>query len=127
MLEDALARFSASGQVPGPIGSRHPSITPFQQFKAADDYFVAGAGNEAIWQSFCDAIGHERSQGDPRFATNADRTAHHAELEALLTRHFATQPRAWWLERLAAGGVPCAPIANVAEVAQQPASGRAHG
>jgi CoA:oxalate CoA-transferase len=120
LLEDALARFSVFGQVPRPIGSRHPSITPFQQFKASDDYFVAGAGNEAIWKNFCDAIGLSELKADPRFATNADRTAHHPELEALLTRHFATQPRAWWLERLAAVRVPCAPIANVGEVANNP-------
>jgi CoA:oxalate CoA-transferase len=120
LLEDALARFSVSGQVPRPIGSRHPSITPFQQFKASDDYFVAGAGNESIWKNFCAAIGLSELQADPRFAANPERTAHHPELEALLNRHFATQPRAWWLERLAAAGVPCAPIANVAEVAQNP-------
>ena len=49
MLEDALARYSVSGKIPGRLGTRHPSITPFQQFRAADDYFVMGAGNEAIW------------------------------------------------------------------------------
>jgi CoA:oxalate CoA-transferase len=49
MLEDALARYSVSGRIPGRLGTRHPSITPFQQFHAADDYFVMGAGNEDIW------------------------------------------------------------------------------
>jgi CoA:oxalate CoA-transferase len=120
MLEDALARFSVSRRVPGPIGSRHPSITPFQQFKAADDYFVAGAGNEPIWNSFCEAIGLNDLRDDPRFSTNAGRTARHRELEAILNRHFSTRPRAWWLERLSAAGVPCAPIANVEEVTQNP-------
>ncbi|MFZ0247002.1 MAG: CoA transferase, partial [Candidatus Binatus sp.] len=56
MLEDALARYSVSGKIPGRLGTRHPSITPFQQFRAADDYFVMGAGNEAIWLRFCDVI-----------------------------------------------------------------------
>lgn len=119
-LEDALARYSASGRVPGPIGSRHPSITPFQHFRAADGHFVAGCGNEAIWQRFCDAIGMSALKQDVRFATNADRTANHAELEAILVRHFATAPRAEWLRRLEAANVPCAPIANVAEVAANP-------
>jgi len=120
MLEDALARFSVSGKAPRPIGSRHPSITPFQQFKAADDHFVAGAGNENLWASFCDAIGLGELKSDPRFAANSERTARQPELEALLNRHFAARPRAWWLERLAAAGVPCAPIANVAEVTRNP-------
>src|SRR5712692_4418031 len=65
-LEDALARFSATGTVPGPIGSLHPSITPFQHFRAADGYFVAGCGNEAIWQRFCGAIGIGELKSDAR-------------------------------------------------------------
>jgi crotonobetainyl-CoA:carnitine CoA-transferase CaiB-like acyl-CoA transferase len=119
-LEDALARFSATGKVPGPIGSRHPSITPFQHFRAADGYFVAGCGNEAIWQRFCDAIGMSDLQRDPRFLANTDRTANHALLDPILQRHFESNTRAYWLERLEAANVPCAPIATVAEVSQNP-------
>jgi CoA:oxalate CoA-transferase len=119
-LEDALARYSATDKVPGPIGSRHPSITPFQQFRAADDYFVAGCGNEPIWQRFCDAIGREELKQDARFATNADRTANHAQLEPLLADHFGRHSRAHWLSRLEGANVPCAPIANVEEVSRNP-------
>ena len=116
-LEDALARFSATGRVPGPIGSRHPSITPFQSFRAADGYFVAGCGNEAIWQRFCDAIGVSELKQDPRFGTNSDRTANHAELESILSRHFGSNTRSYWLASLERANVPCAPIATVDEVA----------
>ena len=120
MLEDALARYSVSGRIPGRIGTRHPSITPFQQFRAADDYFVMGAGNEAIWLRFCDAIGMPGLKDDPRFASNADRTRNHPELEAILARIFATHPRDHWLRILGDASVPCAPIANVEEVSRDP-------
>jgi CoA:oxalate CoA-transferase len=120
MLEDALARYSVSGKVPGRLGTRHPSITPFQQFRAADDYFVMGVGNEAIWSRFCDAIAMPQLKDDPRFRTNAERTAHHPELEAILARTFATQPRDHWLRILADASIPCAPIANVEEVTRDP-------
>jgi CoA:oxalate CoA-transferase len=119
-LEDALARYSATGKVPGPIGSRHPSITPFQHFRAADGYFVAGCGNESIWQRFCDAIGMSDLQRDERFMTNADRTANHSLLDPILQGHFEANTRAHWLERLEAANVPCAPIATVAEVSTNP-------
>jgi crotonobetainyl-CoA:carnitine CoA-transferase CaiB-like acyl-CoA transferase len=119
-LEDALARYSAYGKVPGPLGTRHPSITPFQQFRASDGYFVAGCGNEPIWQSFCDTIGMSALKDAPRFKTNADRTANHAELEPILKRHFEERPRDHWLERLTAAHVPCAPIATVDEVSRNP-------
>jgi|SRR5579871_1004952 len=120
LLEDALARYSATGRVPRPLGSRHPSITPFQQFRASDGYFVAGAGNESLWERFCDAVGLAELKRDPRFRLNADRTAHHAALEELLNRHFATAGRAHWLAVLGEAGVPCAPIADVAEVTRNP-------
>jgi CoA:oxalate CoA-transferase len=119
-LEDALARYSATGKVPGPIGSRHPSITPFQHFRASDGFFVAGCGNESIWQRFCGAIGMSELQHDALFLTNADRTANHALLDPMLQRHFETDTRAHWLERLERANVPCAPIATVAEVAHNP-------
>jgi CoA:oxalate CoA-transferase len=120
MLEDALARYSVSGKIPGRLGTRHPSITPFQQFRAADDYFVMGAGNEAIWIRFCDAIAMPQLKDDPRFLTNSDRTANHPELEEILVRIFATQPRDHWLRLLTDASVPCAPIANVEEVTRDP-------
>jgi CoA:oxalate CoA-transferase len=120
LLEDALARYSVSGKVPGPIGSRHPSITPFQEFRAADGYFVAGAGNEAIWQRMCDAIGRPELRDDPRFRINAERTRNHAALEEILNRHFASAPRDEWLKRLGDAAVPCAPIASVEDVTRDP-------
>ncbi len=120
MLEDALARYSVSGKIPGRLGTRHPSITPFQQFRAADDYFVMGAGNEAIWIRFCDAIAMPELKSDRRFVTNADRTANHYELEKILAGHFATKPRAHWLGLLTEASVPCAPISNVEEVTRDP-------
>ena len=120
MLEDALARYSVSRKIPGRLGTRHPSITPFQQFRAADDYFVMGAGNEDIWLRFCDALAMPQLKDDPRFLTNAERTAHHPELEAILARVFATRPRDHWLRILAGASVPCAPISNVEEVTRDP-------
>ncbi len=120
ILEDALARYSASGRIPGPIGTRHPSITPFQQFHAADGYFVVGAGNEALWAAMCDAIDLSHLKEDHRFLTNAMRTANHHALEAILTEHFSHQPRAFWLDRLTKAAVPAAPVNNLEEVTRNP-------
>jgi CoA:oxalate CoA-transferase len=120
MLEGALGQYSATGTIPGRIGSRHPSITPFQQFPAADDYFVVGVGNESLWQRFCDALGLEKLKADPRFVDNHSRTRNHAQLDPLLRAHFATRPRGHWLELLGKAGVPCAPVSNVADLAHNP-------
>ncbi len=120
LLEDALARYSATGKIPRPLGTRHPSITPFQEFHAADAYFVIAAGNETLWASLCNAIGLGELRNDPRFQTNAMRTANHAALEAILREHLVRRPRDYWLERLTEAGVPSAPVNNIEEVSRNP-------
>ncbi len=120
LLEDALTRYSATGKIPRPLGTRHPSITPFQEFHAADAYFVIGAGNETLWVKLCDAIGLGDLKNDLRFQTNAMRTANHAALEEILSEHLVSHPRAYWLERLAEAGVPSAPVNNIEEVSRNP-------
>ena len=118
-LEDALARYSATGKVPGPIGSRHPSITPFQHFRAADGFFVAGCGNESIWQRFCDAIGMSDLQRDR--ASSPTPIAPRITPPSIRSSSAISRPTR---EPIGSNGsnanVPCAPIATVAEVAVNP-------
>lgn len=120
LLEAALGTYSTTGAVPGPIGTRHPSITPFQGFSGSDAYFVVAAGNDQLWRRLCVAIGREELVEDPRFRDNASRTRNQKELEALLGAHFKQQPRDHWLALLSGAGIPSAPVANVAEVAVNP-------
>jgi CoA:oxalate CoA-transferase len=120
LLEDALSRYSVLGTVPGPLGSRHPSITPFQQFRSSDGFFVVAVGNEELWKQFCQAIELPNLRSDARFVSNAQRTSNHAELEQLLQDHFLLRPRRHWLDRLEAAKVPCAPISDLSEVSRNP-------
>jgi CoA:oxalate CoA-transferase len=120
LLEDALSRYSVLGTVPGPLGTRHPSITPFQQFRSSDGFFVVGVGNEELWKRFCEAIELPDLKHDARFLINAQRTANHAELEELLQAHFLPRPRCYWLDRLEAAKVPCAPVSDLSEVIRNP-------
>src|SRR3954449_8369354 len=67
ILENALARFGATGVAPGPIGSRHPSITPFGAFAAADGHVIVAAGNDALFRKLCTVVGRAELADDPRF------------------------------------------------------------
>ena len=96
-LENAISRYDLTGQTPEPLGTRHPSIAPFQAFQAADGPFVVAAGNEALWRKLCDVIGAPELLTDPRFTTNALRVQRVDELELELNRHFAARPVAQWL------------------------------
>ena len=113
LLENAIARYAVTGNSPGPLGSRHPSITPFQFFQAADGHIVVAAGNDRLWTQLCAVLEREELAADPRFASNARRTEHHRELEALLAARFRQQTVAQWLALLEGAGIPCGPLNDV--------------
>lgn len=116
ILENAIARYFATGEVPGPIGSRHPSITPFEAFATADGHIVIAAGNDVLFRRLCAQIGRDELAGDARFATNELRTANCIELKGELELTLTTRASAEWLALIEEGGIPCGPIQNVAEV-----------
>lgn len=120
LLENALARYQIDGKVPGPIGSRHPSITPFGVFKASDGYLVLAAGNDRIFTVLCEAIGVPQASADPRFKTNHDRCKHHAQLKVLIEQALARRSVREWLSHLQNCGIPTGPMNDVSSVMQDP-------
>jgi len=120
ILENAIARYQASGVVPGPLGTRHPSIAPFQALAAADGFVVVAAGNDALFEKLCGAVERPELAADPRFASNDERTANVEDLAATLEETLAAEPVAVWLERLGRAGVPCGPLNDVAQVLEDP-------
>ena len=120
ILENALARYFASGEVPGPLGTRHPSITPFQSYASADGHVVISAGNDALFGKLCAALGRPALAEDPRFADNAARIANIDALEAEFEAVLTARPTAHWLALLEEAGVPCAPINTVEDVLADP-------
>jgi CoA:oxalate CoA-transferase len=120
VLENAVSRYAVTGEIPRPLGTRHPSITPFQAFRAADGPLVVAAGNDALWRKLCEVLDVPALVDDSRFATNALRTANHAHLEEVLQEALARRPVAEWLARLEAAGIPAAPIHDVARVLADP-------
>lgn len=119
-MENALSRFSVTGQLPEPLGTRHPSITPFQAFDAADGPLVVGIGNDGLWKKFCTVLNRPEWVGDSRFQDNNSRTRNRTELEACLGEVLREQPRDHWLGAFQTVGIPAAPIRNIAEVLQDP-------
>jgi CoA:oxalate CoA-transferase len=120
ILENAIARHLATGEVPGPLGSRHPSIAPFAAFTARDRSLVIAAGNDMLFGRLCEVIGRPDLVDDRRFLHNDDRARHWADLARELDSALAAHDADEWLARLEASGVPCAPIQDVAEVLADP-------
>jgi CoA:oxalate CoA-transferase len=122
VLENAIARYHITGQPPEPLGTRHPSATPFQAFPTADGYLVVALafGGSDQWGLLCAMLGLPELIDDERFNTGPKRTARHAELEPMLIAAFRTRTTAEWLEELLAADIPCGPLNTVPQAVADP-------
>jgi CoA:oxalate CoA-transferase len=120
ILESAVMRYMTSGQVPGPMGNRHPSIAPFEPFDTADRPVIVAVGNDAIFQRLCRALGLAELAADPRFATNRARLENINALDEILQPVLCKRPAEHWIGVLDAAGVPCSLIHTVADAVEHP-------
>jgi crotonobetainyl-CoA:carnitine CoA-transferase CaiB-like acyl-CoA transferase len=94
-----------------------PRSALVNQYRAADGRWIAVAAiNARAWDAFVAGAGIEQLVADPRFASHAAMLAHASEMRAALDRHFATQPAAYWLDRLRGHGVWCGPVHHIEDV-----------
>jgi CoA:oxalate CoA-transferase len=120
ILENAIARYQATGDVPGPLGSRHPSITPFEAFATRDGSLIVAAGNDALFAKLCETLGRAELAGRDEFTSNELRTLNHEALKREIESTLSGETTAVWLERLEAAEIPCGPINDVAQVLADP-------
>ena len=120
ILENAIARYLVNGAVPVPLGSRHPSISPFQAFPTKDYYVIMSAGNDALWAKLCNVMGTPELINDPKFATNRDRNDNVVELSEIISKISVTKTTAEWMDVLEKGGLPVGPINTVDKVVHDP-------
>jgi CoA:oxalate CoA-transferase len=122
ILENAFMRYFLTGELPQPIGTRHPAATPFQAFPTQDGWIVLAVswGVENQWELFCAQIERPELINDERFDTPHKRTEHHAELEPLLNDALRQRTTAQWLREFDAIGLPCGPLNNIAQAAELP-------
>jgi crotonobetainyl-CoA:carnitine CoA-transferase CaiB-like acyl-CoA transferase len=100
--------------------SAHPSLVPFQNFRAADGWLVVACAKEKFWRRLAEAVGRPDLADDPRFATFADRHRHSDVLLPILEELFRSRTVAEWLAVLQAAGVPCGPVNTVAQALADP-------
>lgn len=121
ILENALSRYFISGNVPQPVGNRHPTVTPFETFKCADgQYLMISIGNDKLWAEFCKIADRVELADDPRFITNADRTVNYRQIKPICDEIMAEKTAAEWSALLEAFAIPFTPINTIDKVAADP-------
>jgi formyl-CoA transferase len=104
-----------SGQDPPRQGNTHPNIVPYQPFEAADQPIIIAVGNDRQFGRLAKMCGHPEWASDARFATNAARVAHRADMVRLVSDCIREKPAADWLEQLEAAGIPAGPINMISQ------------
>jgi len=108
------------GAAVGRNGLAHPAIVPYDAYPTADGQVLIGVQNDRQWVALAIAVDRPDLAADLELATNRQRVAARARLDAEVAA--ATRPLATdvLLARLAAAGVPAAQITDVTALAAHP-------
>jgi len=120
ILENAIARYTAGGEIPKPIGNRHSSIVPFEPFEARDGEIMIAVGNDAIWHKFCNTIEKAELIDDVKFCTNVLRHENHSLLKPIISEEIKKKTIKEWQNILDTAGVPNGPINTIDKVVKDP-------
>ena len=119
-LANQAMNYLVSGAAPRRMGNGHPNIVPYQDFPTADGDMILAIGNDGQFARVCELAGHGEWARDERFASNAARVRHRAELLPLLRRTTVMKTTAEWIALLENAAVPCGPINDLAGVFADP-------
>ncbi len=120
ILENAIARYLSKNEIPEPMGSRHPSIAPFEAFKTKDSYIIIAAGNDKLFEKLCNVLKFPEINQDEKFNSNSARAKHINELKIILEKKLSTRSTTEWVNVMEKERIPCGPIYNIKEAVENP-------
>ena len=120
ILENAIARYLSKNEIPKPMGSRHPSIAPFEAFKTKDSHIIIAAGNDKLFEKLCAALELNDLISNKDYSTNSLRSENMDKLKKLLENKLITKNTKNWVDILEKLKIPCGPIFNIKEAVENP-------
>jgi crotonobetainyl-CoA:carnitine CoA-transferase CaiB-like acyl-CoA transferase len=120
MMDFQTSRWLIDGEVATQAGNFHPTSIPTGVYKARDGYMNIAVFGSKIWERFCDILESPQWVTDERYMAKAGRSVHRDTLNAEINAKLALHDRAYWIERLNAGGVACGLINNMQEMFEEP-------
>ncbi|MFL2896184.1 MAG: CaiB/BaiF CoA transferase family protein [Candidatus Pelagibacter sp.] len=120
ILENAIARYLSKNEIPKPLGSRHPSIAPFEAFKTKDSYIIIAAGNDKLFNNLCEALNLSEIAKDEKFKSNSLRCENMDELKKIFEEKLKSKNTSDWISIFEKLKIPCGPIFNIKEAVENP-------
>ncbi|MDC1156246.1 CaiB/BaiF CoA-transferase family protein [Candidatus Pelagibacter sp.] len=120
ILENAIARYLSKNEIPKPMGSRHPSIAPFEAFKTKDSHIIIAAGNDKLFGKLCNVLEISEIFNDEKFNTNSSRSKNIDELKIIIENKLSSKITTDWVSQMEKERIPCGPIYNIKEAVENP-------
>jgi len=120
ILENAIARYLSKNEIPKPMGSRHPSIAPFEAFKTKDSHIIIAAGNDKLFEKLCNVLEISEIFNDEKFNTNSSRSKNIGELKVIIENKLSSKITTDWVRQMEKERIPCGPIYNIKEAVENP-------
>ncbi len=120
ILENAIARYLSKNEIPKPMGSRHPSIAPFEAFKTKDSYIIIAAGNDKLFEKLCEHLNITECVSDDRFKTNSMRCENMDDLKKIIEDKLIVNNTDDWIKGMEKLKIPCGPIYNIKQAVENP-------
>ena len=120
ILENAIARYLSKNEIPEPMGSRHPSIAPFEAFKTKDSFLIIAAGNDKLFKSLCDVLEIPNIANDEMYKTNSLRSQNIDKLKLIIEDKLQHKNTDEWIKVMENLKIPCGPIFNIKQAVENP-------
>ncbi len=120
LVAQHMAQLAITGEEPPPMAVKKPAWGVYDIFETADDRLFVGVVTDTQWEVFCREFGEAELAADPRLRANSQRVAERAWLIPRLAGIFQRYRRAELEQKLAAIGLPYAPIARPRDLFDDP-------
>ena len=120
ILENAISRYLSKNEIPKPMGSRHPSIAPFEAFKTKDSYIIIAAGNDKLFDKLCEVLDINDVPKEKRFSSNSLRCENMDSLKEILENKLKLKNTNEWIKEMEKLKIPCGPIFNIKQAVENP-------
>ena len=117
-VQGPLNAYNVTKTLPQRHGAASATLAPYQIFETADRPICIAAGNDRLFVKLARAMGHPEWCQDPLLSDGRKRAANRQAVVDAMQPVLLTRTRQDWMGIIGEAGVPCAPVNDIAELAE---------
>lgn len=119
LLNYMATMYLLSGHVPEPMGNGHFVHVPYNSYRTSDGHVIIACIGDAFFVRFLEVITRPELRQEKYLAQPA-RYADKAFIDGVIGEELQGNTTAYWMEKLRAARIPCAPVNNFAQALADP-------